>query len=47
MGALHPCRDTTSICKKCDKCQEVNDKFQKPTAVLYPIPVEPEVWHHI
>ena len=31
----------------CDTCQRVNDKFHKPTAVLHPIPVMPEVWNQV
>ena len=33
--------------RTCDKCQRVNDKFHKPTAVLHPIPVTPEVWNQV
>ena len=33
--------------RRCDKCQRVNDNFQKPTAVLHPIHVKPEVWQQV
>ena len=33
--------------RACDKCQQVNDKFHKPSAVLHPIPVTPEVWNQV
>lgn len=39
--------DIQEFVKTCDKCQRVNDKFQKPTAVLHPIPVKPQVWQQV
>ena len=33
--------------RTCEQCQRVNDKFQKPTALLHPIPVEPQVWYQV
>ena len=39
--------DIQEFVRTCDKCQRVNDKFQKPTAVLHPIPVKPQVWQQV
>ena len=33
--------------KRCDVCQRVNDRFDKPPHHLHPIPVSPEVWKQV
>ena len=33
--------------RTCDICQQVNDKFEKTSSELHPIPVTPEVWKQV
>ena len=33
--------------KRCDVCQRVNNRFNKPPCELHPIPVSPEVWKQV
>ena len=39
--------DIKDYVQKCDRCQRNNDKFRKPSAILHPIPIEPEVWQQV
>ena len=39
--------DIRAFVQRCPKCQQMNAWFIKSNAKLYPIPVEPQVWHQV